>query len=172
MILTCPRCATRYLVDGLKVWTSGRTVQCDACGARWRAVGEGVRETPAAPAPAPLPAAAEVDDGESIAATDWINAQTPPSPAAEAGAVAEDLPFAEIRRRRQDRSAARKAPAKARNPGVWIAVAALVVLVALVLALLREPMVHAFPGLTGIYSAASLFAARPGRPGTSLGGPP
>jgi hypothetical protein len=31
------------LVDPLDVWTSGRTVQCDACGQRWRAVGEGVR---------------------------------------------------------------------------------------------------------------------------------
>jgi predicted Zn finger-like uncharacterized protein len=46
MILTCPRCATRYLVDPLQVWSGGRNVQCDACGQRWRAVGEGVRPQP------------------------------------------------------------------------------------------------------------------------------
>ena len=54
MILTCPRCATRYLVDEGQVWTTGRTVQCDGCGQRWRATGSGVRpEAPATPAPEP-----------------------------------------------------------------------------------------------------------------------
>lgn len=52
MILTCPRCATRYLADPLLVWATGRTVQCAACGQRWRAVGEGAR-----PAREPEPAA-------------------------------------------------------------------------------------------------------------------
>jgi predicted Zn finger-like uncharacterized protein len=49
MILTCPRCATRYLIDPVDVWATGRTVQCEACGQRWREVGEGV--PPAEPEP-------------------------------------------------------------------------------------------------------------------------
>ena len=55
MILTCPRCATRYLVDEAQVWTTGRTVQCEACGQRWRAAGKGARPAPPPPAPEPDP---------------------------------------------------------------------------------------------------------------------
>lgn len=51
MILTCPRCATRYLVDADQLWSTGRTVQCDACGQRWRAAGSGARP----PVPAAVP---------------------------------------------------------------------------------------------------------------------
>ncbi|MDB5479774.1 MAG: hypothetical protein JWO83_827 [Caulobacteraceae bacterium] len=60
MILTCPRCATRYLADPLQVWATGRTVQCEACGQRWRAVGKGVR--PAAQAEPPPPADPPAED--------------------------------------------------------------------------------------------------------------
>lgn len=35
MILTCPSCQTRYLVDPVKLGTRGRTVRCAKCGETW-----------------------------------------------------------------------------------------------------------------------------------------
>lgn len=37
MILTCPRCATRYVVREEQVGPQGRKVKCSACGELWRA---------------------------------------------------------------------------------------------------------------------------------------
>ena len=37
MILTCPRCAARYVVGEDQVRPQGRKVKCTACGEIWRA---------------------------------------------------------------------------------------------------------------------------------------
>jgi predicted Zn finger-like uncharacterized protein len=50
MILTCPECASRYLVDDASVGPAGRAVRCSACGARWTAHAEAPRELAAPPA--------------------------------------------------------------------------------------------------------------------------
>jgi len=35
MILTCPRCATRYFIDAAQIGTDGRTVRCADCHESW-----------------------------------------------------------------------------------------------------------------------------------------
>jgi predicted Zn finger-like uncharacterized protein len=59
MILTCPQCATRYLVDDGEMRPEGRKVKCGACGEEWRVSANGEIESPPA-AQAALP-----DGGDS-----------------------------------------------------------------------------------------------------------
>lgn len=49
MILTCPRCAARYVVGEDQVGPQGRKVKCTACGEVWRATQDTDFEIPADP---------------------------------------------------------------------------------------------------------------------------
>jgi predicted Zn finger-like uncharacterized protein len=59
MILTCPHCSTRFLVDPAKLGQEGRRVRCQKCGHRWHAAPPADaprRVVPPAPPP-PIPPA-------------------------------------------------------------------------------------------------------------------
>lgn len=61
MIITCPSCSARYVVDPVKIGSSGRTVKCAKCAHAWAQPAptpEEMADTPAAP----QPAAAETTD--------------------------------------------------------------------------------------------------------------
>ncbi|SFS04885.1 MJ0042-type zinc finger domain-containing protein [Sphingomonas jatrophae] len=51
MILTCPQCATRYLVPDASIGVAGRQVRCAACRHSWHQDGPAI--DPSAPAPQP-----------------------------------------------------------------------------------------------------------------------
>ena len=175
MILTCPRCATRYLTDPLLVWTTGRTVQCEACGQRWRAVGEGFRpEPPAEPAPpaeaappadepapapvetaAPSEAAAPLEGGpftpavRRVAASDW-HATLPGAPAAGDEALQVDL----------SRPSPRLTTSFGSRPsggGPWVVIAILFLVALAALVMFRDLVVEILPGLAPVYAALGLL---------------
>lgn len=162
MILTCPACATRYVVPDETFSAGSRTVRCAKCSHQWHA------EKPAEPrAPTAHPAADEAvapepeeaparntDDGaagEAPAASeegeDWteIGATTESPPRSET----EIVPTAPIAMR-PARPARRSTP-----PWVWAGWAVLVLVVAAIaggLFLAREPLVAAWPPIERLYA--------------------
>jgi predicted Zn finger-like uncharacterized protein len=65
MILTCPQCASRYVVDARRIPPQGRTVRCSSCGDTWRAQQDFQQEQLEPPPPRELapdtPRAAETE---------------------------------------------------------------------------------------------------------------
>jgi len=184
MILTCPRCATRYLANPLQVWATGRTVQCAACGQRWRAVGEGVRSVsePAAPPPpaepssraetnavpdAPVEAQAPIAEAPAAERVDQAEAGPPadpepgvPSPDWHAAASPtppasdESLSIPVFRPPPRLTTAFGSGPSRT---GRWLAIAFLVLIALFALLVFRDVIVAALPGLAPIYAAMGLL---------------
>ncbi len=77
MILKCPNCATRFLVDPAVLGPAGRTVRCGACGREWRQEPERPAERSfAAPATAEAP---EETSEETRESTDGRRSEAPPA---------------------------------------------------------------------------------------------
>jgi predicted Zn finger-like uncharacterized protein len=69
MILTCPNCSARFMIDGHALGTGGRTVRCGACGHSWLQLPEpGAAEPEAGFAPPPLPPSGAPPEAEPDAA--------------------------------------------------------------------------------------------------------
>lgn len=75
MIITCPSCSARYVVDPVKIGPEGRTVKCAKCGNAW-----------AQPAPTPEEMAGTVAEPPAAKAT----APTDTIPAADQGSAPAD----------------------------------------------------------------------------------
>lgn len=144
MILTCPACTTRYLVDPSAIGNEGRRVRCARCQHTWHAEQE-AEEASAAPiateedeAPAPATAAAAPADDDSQ----------------------DDAADSAASRRRSTR-AKTQLPA-VREPagkGIWIAWLVLIIVVAGVIAggvVFRRDVVAVWPPAGRLYLAAGL----------------
>jgi hypothetical protein len=175
------------LVDPLDVWGTGRTVQCDACGQRWRAVGEGVRPSVEPQPQADLPLEPFVAEEPSWAEPAEVEAEPQNDNAPDAGAPEvpgddDRIAPADVAGRRDWHAAIPETPAETdlslkreallRKPpqrltssfgsqgssaGRWLAVVFLVMIALAALVMFRDLVVEAFPGLAPIYASMGLL---------------
>ncbi|MDR3513278.1 MAG: DUF3426 domain-containing protein [Caulobacteraceae bacterium] len=150
MILTCPDCATRYVVDDQRIGPQGRAVRCAACGARWTAMPEEpldlAPESPAPPEPAE-PALAFMPDPEPEAAEPAAEPPAEPRPAA-----ADELPRA-FRERAQTEKKVRQAAA---TGAIWAGMLGVLVLLIGAAVVMRQDVARLWPRTAGAYAMVGL----------------
>jgi len=140
MILTCPQCATGYLVGDGQIKASGRWVKCAACGRRW------------------LAKAADADRGPSGASGSGpaVVDPPPPEPAVKGGGEAIPKAFrARVHSRRRLRRAALAGAG-------WGGATVMLALVLGAAAVFRLEVVRAWPGAAATYAAVGLPVNRLG----------
>lgn len=127
MILTCPKCATRFFADDLAIGPAGRRVKCDACGEVWSSAGaEGPPDFSSRVAPADDPVA-EVERAATIEVPLFTERGTPP-----------------------------RKPARGRSRAPWL-FGALIVAIAIVGAFAFEHQIERmFPGASTVYRSVGL----------------
>ena len=144
MIVTCPACSTRYLVDPRALGNAGRKVRCAHCTHTWH-------QAPAEDAPRPLEVAPE------------LAASVP-----GAGQLAADDPTLDAFGRRRAARAGRYPPpslppAKQRWPArVGIALAALLVIGIVAGVAMRDQVVSRWPAAARIFATVGLPVPPPG----------
>jgi predicted Zn finger-like uncharacterized protein len=131
MILTCPACASRYVVDDASVGPAGRMVRCNHCRNVWRAE----------PPDAPLQVGAPPEPVETLT-----------TPAAPADLPGEALPK-QFRARVQE---AQKSRRFAVAGAVWGGMAVLVLALLGLAVLFRTDVARAWPKTASLYAALGL----------------
>lgn len=143
MILTCPSCQTRYLVDPARLGARGRAVRCAKCGETWTQA-----PPPDQPKPVEVADPAEPAAPSAAPATPASAARVEPAAPAAPRPLRRNLPAVPQRRRS--------------NPAL-VAALALAILVGLgVMAVAeRERIVARFPAVAPAFAAVGLAAADP-----------
>lgn len=137
MILTCPKCASRYLVPDDKVGAEGRAVRCAKCGNKWTAFND---------QPAPL-----AEESEPSVFAD-VEPATDDDIEAELNDISsgsgDDTPAAFPTRPDPRRKARRVAAVGI----VWAVTGGLMILAMVLAVVFRAGVVHAVPRTAGLYA--------------------
>jgi len=131
MILTCPECASRYVVDGASIGPQGRTVRCASCRHTWRATAAGEQPLDLEPEPAPVPEQPPAED-------------TRP----RADALSRKIRAENVARRRTRQAAVTGA--------VWGVMGALLLALGIGASLFRVEVVRLWPHTAGAYAKVGL----------------
>ena len=140
MILTCPQCATDYLVDDARIGIGGRSVKCAACGTRWQAHAEDGKKPPGEPGAVRESAVGPAAQGDA------------------AGLAGEDI--SKVFRARVN--AKRRVRQAAISGAAWGAGAVAVALVVVLSVVFRRDVVRAWPGTAAAYASVGLPVNRIG----------
>lgn len=148
MILTCPRCAARYAVERDQIPSDGRTVRCVSCRHKWTARREdGEAEPWEAPQPPPQPPPRPKPPPPEPVLPE---PEPEPDPAPEAFPDVDPV----IPLPRAARPSSRRIGPPA--PLVWVGLAGLLAILALMLALFRNEVVRIWPKTAALYAAAGM----------------
>ena len=159
MILTCPNCSARFMIDGHALGPGGRTVRCGACGHSWLQL------------PEPAAAEAEQESASFEPVPPPIPMPTPPAPA-EARAPEPAAPEAEEDRgkkrgrRRAEAALAEEAAAEPRRRGisrvlVWFVFVFIVAALILGGYRYRNDIVQIWPPAMKLYEVLSIDVEPP-----------
>jgi predicted Zn finger-like uncharacterized protein len=148
MILTCPRCATRFLVEDAEVRAEGRRVRCSACDEEWRAfphIDDAAHDT-GAETRWPEPPTLVPAETMSAPAAEPIALAVTPEPVTPVASADLDEPamVAPITTGRD-----RRGSSSGRTALILVAILLVLVVLAVVL---RGPIVQAIPAVGPIYS--------------------
>lgn len=135
MILTCPDCATRYVVDDERVGPQGRAVRCAACGTRWTAM----PQAPPPFEPEPDPPSAFDPDAEPEVFEPRAN-------------PADELPKA-YRDKVQTQKRVRQAAA---TGAIWAAMVGVLALLIGAAVVMRQDVARLWPRTAGAYAMVGL----------------
>ena len=149
MILTCPNCATRYLVEDSDMRAEGRAVRCSSCGEEWRAASHEAEAEPEL---------AEQLTGAPLEAEAPSESLVAPPPQRERDVEAKESPIvAPI-------ATHSRAPRGA-GPGAALGLIVLVVIILAVCAFaFRREIVRMWPGAAPLYSALGAPVSAMSRP--------